>query len=199
MLTLSEDFFQHLSAPEAKILFVRLLQNAHAGERAAANAYWGHAHSPFVTNKEERREIYQIYLEEIHHRMRLREMLEELGEKPRLMREIGMYMVGFTIGFLCLFGGWFIPMYGAGKLESTNVVEYEVAARLAFRSRYAHLVDELLFFAEIEWDHEDYFYRKTISHRLHRYTTLWQRPAPRASIQFNYHNTLSLKDRSPKA
>lgn len=151
-----------------------------------ANAYWGHTHSFFVTSKEERRELHQIYRDELHHRARLREILKELKSQPRLLREIGMYMVGFTIGFLCLFGGWFIPMYGAGKLESTNVAEYEVAARLAYRAGLTHMVEELLFFAEIEWDHEDYFFKKTTSKPWHRYTPLWQRPAPRANIQHSF-------------
>ncbi len=185
-MTLDDTYYRKLSPLAAREQLVTLLQNAHAGERAAANAYWGHAHSLFVTNKGERQEIYQIYLEELHHRTRLRQMLADMGETPRMGREVGMYIVGFTIGFLCLFGGWFVPMYGAGKLESTNVVEYEIAARLAFRAGLPHLVNELLFFAEVEWDHEDFFYRKTISHPLHRYSRLWIRPAPRESIQSSY-------------
>lgn len=177
-----------LNPAEAKSQLITLLQNAHAGERAAANAYWGHGHSLFVTDSIERKEIEKIYFEELHHRARLREMLTELGAAPRLSREILMYCIGSVICILCLFGGWFIPMYGAGKLESTNIVEYEVASRLAYLAGYKHFVSELLEFAEIEWDHELYFFNKTASHRLYNYSPKWTRPPERTSIRKNFQN-----------
>lgn len=193
MIMQNEDHYLQLSPADAKAKLIRLLQDAHAGERAAANAYWGHGYSLFVRDKQERAEILEIYQQEIHHRLRLREMLDDLGASPRPLREAGMYLIGFCIGLFCLFGGWFIPMYGAGKLESTNIVEYEVAARLAFMAGFPQLIDELLFFAEIEWDHEQYFYRKTITHPLHKAIKPWNRPPERGSIQFKFRTKYSIR------
>ena len=38
-----------------------------------------------------------------------------------------MGTIGGFFGFLCLVGGWFAPMYAAGRLEAINTVEYETA------------------------------------------------------------------------
>lgn len=178
--------FPKLPRNQAQVQFIRTLQNAHAGELAAALAYTGHYKSLFVFNKLEKDEIKKIRDEELHHRHRMREMLQELGAKPRFLREVLMSLIGGTIGFLCLFGGWFIPMYGAGQLESTNIFEYEVAARLAFLSGHSQYVDELLAFGELEWDHEIYFRKKTESHFLARWIPLWVFPAPKESIRNQY-------------
>lgn len=183
MILQNDSFFKQISPSEAKRQLIVLLQNAHAGERAAANAYYGHAKSFFVRDPKEKKEIFNIYQDELHHRARLKEMLRSLGAVPRPLREFGMFCVGLTIGTLCLFGGWFIPMYGAGRLESTNIAEYEVAARLAFISGNKGLIEELLTFAEVEWDHEKYFFEKASSHFLHRLFPKWKRPSERKSIQ----------------
>lgn len=185
---LQQETYKKLSQTDAQKQFIYLLQNAHAGEKAAANAYWGHSHSLFLWNRKERQELKTIYLEELHHRSRLRQMLAELGAKPRLSREILMYCIGATICVLCLFGGWYIPMYGAGKLESTNIVEYEVAARLAFISGNKKYVNELLDFAELEWDHEQYFYTKSSSHFLFLYSPKWIRPPEKSTIKDRMNN-----------
>ena len=73
-------------------------------------------------------------------------------------------------------------MYGAGKLESTNIVEYEVAARLAYISGHHQYIDEFLKFAEIEWDHELYFRQKSETHFLYKYSPKWVIPKPKQSI-----------------
>ena len=48
----------------------------------------------------------------------------------------------------CRIGGWLIPMYGAGRLESGNVREYEDAARFAVMAGYRRFVPALLEMAE---------------------------------------------------
>ena len=95
--------FPKFEKEKAQTLFVRGLQNAHAGELAAAWAYYGHYKSLFVTNKTEKAEIKKIMDEELHHRARIREMLAEQGAKPRPLREFVFLCIGLTIGFLCLF------------------------------------------------------------------------------------------------
>ncbi len=175
--------FPKLSQTEAQSQFVRVLQNAHAGELAAAYAYTGHYKSLFVTSAIEKKEIKKIRDEELHHRQRICEMLQEQGAKPRRLRELTFACIGLTIGFLCLFGGWFIPMYGAGKLESTNIFEYEVAARLAYSAGHHQYIDELLAFGELEWDHEVFFRKKTKGHFLAQWIPLWPSPPPKGSIR----------------
>jgi hypothetical protein len=171
---------------QAKLIYV--LQNAHAGELAAAYAYTGHGKSLFIKNKIEKLEILKIRDEELHHRLRLREMLTELGSGPRMSREWLMAIIGRVIGILCHLGGWFVPMYGAGKLESTNIFEYEVAAKLSYMSGRDDWVPEFLSFAELEWDHELYFRNKTLSHFLAKFIPLWKFPLPKEKIIENYKN-----------
>ncbi len=179
------------SKEEAKSALIRLLQDAHAGERAAAYAYYGHAKSLFVSDQKEKKEIFEIYEDEIHHRAGLYEMLKGLGAKPRFLREKLMQFIGAIIGFSCLFGGWFIPMYGAGKLESNNIEEYEVAARLALLSGNNHLIKDLLDFAEKEWDHELYFRNKSETHFLYRFFPKWTFPDKKENIRKNYEEFVS--------
>ncbi len=177
------DQFPKLEPKVAEVQFVRALQSAHAGELAAALAYTGHYKSLFVFDRKEKEEIKRIRDEELHHRQRINEILAANGAKPRLGREILFTLIGGTIAFLCLLGGWFIPMYGAGKLESTNIFEYEVAARLAQLANQQQYVDELLAFGELEWDHEVYFRKKTETHFLAKWIPLWPSPAPKETIR----------------
>lgn len=176
---------------DCKNKLIRLLQSAHAGEKAAANAYWGHGYSLFVRDPIEKREILEIMKEELDHRARIREMLRELGAKPNPVKESIMYMIGITIGLFCLVGTWIIPMYGAGLLESKNIEEYEVLARLAQLSDHDNFIDELLTFGEIEWDHELYFRNKAKDHWLAHVIGLWPKPEPREKIRNSLNNFLN--------
>lgn len=92
-------------------------------------------------------------------------------------------MVGRAIAVFCQVGGWFLPMYGAGRLEAQNIREYEVAARLALAAGQPGLVEPLLEMAEVEWDHEQYFRSKVLGHFLRRVFPPWPAPPPRASIR----------------
>ncbi len=163
---------------------VALLQLAHSGELGASLAYNGHWRS--VRDPIEQREIQRIEQEELGHRAEVRQMLDELGAQPERARELKMRLIGRTIALLCRIGGWFIPMYGAGRLESGNVGEYERAARLATRADHHHFVESLLVMAEVEWDHERYFRRKVESHWLGRLVPIWNAPAPREEIRRSF-------------
>ena len=111
---------------------VNILQLAYSGERAAAYAYRGHWRS--VSNPEERRRIHEIEEEEWHHRRLVGEMLSKLGASPVSQREIRATLIGRTLQALCYVSGWLLPMYGAGKLERRNIVEYEHPVRGGMRS-----------------------------------------------------------------
>jgi len=175
---------------------IALLQLAYSGELAAAYAYRGHWHS--LTSVNERDSIRRIEEDEWRHRRLVGEMLARLDAKPSRRREIRAAIIGRTLGLLCHLTGWLLPMYGAGKLESRNVKEYETAARYARDCGCLNLIDCLLEMAEVEWDHELYFRSRVLSHRLGRRLSLWPQPAPKETIRLSYESESgeSLQDQS---
>ena len=155
---------------------IAILQLAYSGERAAGYAYRGHWRS--VSDPEERVAIRTIEDEEWHHRRQVGEMLRDLGAGPNPWREVKTFLIGKTLGALCHVSGWLAPMYGAGRLESHNIGEYELAARLAVASGRADLVDCLLTMAEVEWEHERFFREQVAGHWLLRVLPMWEPPPP---------------------
>jgi rubrerythrin len=163
---------------------VRLLQSAYSGELAAGHAYRGHAAS--VSDPDEKAHIRKIEDEEWVHRRQVGEMLAALGEAPDPAREGKLLRIGKTIALLCRIGGWYVPMYGAGKLESRNVKEYEDAADFAVASGHPEFVECLLEMAEVEWDHEAYFRSKVESHWLRHVIRVWPAIPPRGAIRAGF-------------
>src|SRR5436190_23277485 len=163
---------------------IALLQLAYSGELAAAYAYRGHWHS--VTNADERDSIRRIEEDEWRHRKLVGEMLARLGAEPNRRREVRATIIGRTLGLLCHVSGWLLPMYGAGRLESRNVNEYETAARYARECGCVQLIDCLIEMAEVEWDHELYFRSRVLSRRLGRRLSLWPQPPPRETIRLSF-------------
>jgi hypothetical protein len=163
---------------------IALLQLAYSGEKAAAYAYRGHWKS--VALPEERERIELIEQEEWHHRRLVGEILAELGSSPNARREFRSGVIGRTLGFLCHVSGWLLPMYGAGKLESRNIREYESAARFALHCGRTQYVECLLTMAEVEWEHEHYFRKKVLSHRIGRLLPIWPEPPARAVIRSSF-------------
>lgn len=170
-----------MDAGAARDRLVALLQHAHAGELAAGHAYRGHAAS--VSDSGERAHIQRIEEEEWVHRRQVAEMLSGLGAAPDPARERTFLRIGRAIAFLCRIGGWYVPMYGAGRLESHNAKEYEDAADLAFASGHPGFVACLLEMAEVEWDHEAYFRAKVEGHWLRRVIRVWPAIPPREEIR----------------
>jgi rubrerythrin len=163
---------------------IRILQLAYSGERAAAYAYRGHWHS--VRNPDERTRIATIENEEWHHRDLVGEMLRSLGARPDKRREVRASVIGRVLQALCHVSGWLAPMYGAGKLESRNIKEYEAAARFAAGSGRTEFVDCLLTMAEVEWEHEQYFRSKVLSHPAGRLLPIWPLPPPKETIRTSF-------------
>ena len=143
---------------------IQILQGAYSGELAAGFAYRGHWRS--VKNPNERVAIQKIEREEWVHRARVGEMLATLGGAPRKLLEAKLWMIGRTIGLACHMIGWFLPMYFAGRLESGNVVEYEVAASHAGALGLKEFEADLLEMARVEKEHEVFFSTVIIGHRL---------------------------------
>lgn len=160
---------------------IALLQLAYSGELAAAYAYRGHWHS--VTDQDERARIAEIEQEELHHRKLVGEMLASLGAAPNKVREFRAAIIGRFLGLFCHVGGWLAPMYGAGRLESSNIREYETAARYAGECGREDLIDCLLTMAEVEWEHEKYFRSRVLMHPLGRRLSLWPQPRPKETIR----------------
>ena len=163
---------------------VALLQLAYSAELAAGYAYRGHWHS--VVDADERIRIKQIEDEEWHHRKLVGEMLESLGASPDRKRESRALVIGRALGVLCHVMGWLAPMYGAGRLESRNVGEYETAARYARDCGREDFIDCLLTMAEVEWEHEYYFRSRVLTHPLGRRLSLWPAPPPKEMIRASF-------------
>jgi len=166
---------------QARAEFIYLLQLAYSGELGAARAYAGHRAS--LRNPQERRSLGKILRDELVHRHCILAMLRELGSAPEPRRERKMNKVGRAISLFCFLGGWFFPMWGAGRLESQNIREYEHAARLAQVAGLSHFIDRLLEMAEVEWDHELFFRTQAQRHWLWRWMPHWVIPPPREEIR----------------
>jgi hypothetical protein len=163
---------------------VRTLQLAYSGERAAGYAYRGHWRS--VADPAERERIREIEAEEWHHRRLVGGLLERLGARPDPVRELRALVIGRVLGLACHVAGWFAPMYGAGKLERRNIVEYEDAARHARGCGEHGMIDCLLTMAEVEWEHELYFRSKIAGHPWTRLFRPWSPPPPKQEIRASF-------------
>jgi hypothetical protein len=173
-----------MDAREAEARLADRLSAAYSGELAAALVYAHHARS--VRDASERAHIERIRGEELHHREGVGRMLAALGGAPSAARERRARAIGATLGPLCHATGWLAPMLGAGFLERGNIVEYEVAARLAARCGRAGFVAPLLDMAEVEWDHERWFRGRVLDHPLGRRLPLWSVPPPRGEIRASF-------------
>src|SRR5213079_131092 len=166
---------------ESRQKLIALLQLAYSGELAAAYAYRGHWKS--VRNADEKAAIQNIENDEWRHRQLVGEMLSSLASAPEPRRETRANFIGRTLGFLCHVMGWLAPMYGAGRLESRNIREYETAARHARDCGREEFIDCLLTMAEVEWEHEFYFRSRVASHRWASRVQLWPQPPPKENIR----------------
>ncbi|HSP13752.1 MAG TPA: demethoxyubiquinone hydroxylase family protein [Thermoanaerobaculia bacterium] len=160
---------------------IRQLQGAYSGELAAGHAYRGHWRS--LRNEAQRARVRQIEAEEWHHRQLVGNLLRDLGARPNPVREVILWLIGKAIGLFCLVGGWFAPMYGAGRLELVNIIEYQDAAAYALRCGHEEMIDCLLTMAEVEWEHERFFRNMVTGHWMLRICPLWDEPQPKSAIR----------------
>lgn len=142
---------------------VDLLRKAYSAEKAAAFAYQGHAGS--VRNKDEKKAIRQIEIDEWNHRREVRSIMWKYDIPVSRWYEVKSYFIGKTIHIGCYIIGWFMPFYFAGSLESGNVCEYVRMKRL-FNNLDIHDHDEILYEMSVkEKEHEVYFYSKIKDHK----------------------------------
>jgi hypothetical protein len=163
---------------------IRGLQLAYSGELGAIRAYLGHRLA--VSKPDERNGITRILKDEIRHRRLVLTMLEQVGSGPDPWAEKKIGFVGRCIAFICFVTGWYVPVYGAARLENNNIVEYEILARLAWHAGLRRWVDDLLHLAEVEWDHEEQLRGWAASHWLWRISPRWRPPPPRDQIRTSF-------------
>jgi hypothetical protein len=169
---------------------VGLLQLAYSAEMAAALAYRGHWRS--LEDRVERHEIRLIEAEEWLHRREIGALLKDLLAHPRLDYELKYFIIGQVLSLLCHVVGWFLPMYGAGRMGHKNCLEYELAAQYALACGHQDYINCFLSMAEVEWDHEFYFRGKVESHAWHSFFPVWEQLPARSSIRSNAANPASL-------
>lgn len=143
---------------------IRILQNAHAGELAAAYAYRGHWKS--LRDSPEKIHIQKIEREEWEHRANVLRWLKALEAAPNARREKVFWTLGKFLGAVCYVSGWFFPMYFAGRLESGNVREYIDAAEYAKEMGMTQCFDEMMEMSRVEGEHEIFFRQTVAGHRL---------------------------------
>src|SRR5438876_1682310 len=135
---------------------IRVLQDAHAGELAAAYAYRAHWKS-LRTRPAAQAEAKRIEGTEWHHRGLVFEMLVALGAPPRQGRELLMGSIGRFFGLLCSVSGFFGPMYAAGRLEAMNVDQYRTGREHASLLRLDAFASQLEAMRAEEDRHERFF------------------------------------------
>jgi len=141
-----------------------LLKKAYSAEKAAAFAYQGHAAS--VKNKEEKKAIHQIEIDEWNHRQEVLKIMQRYNIPVSKWYEFRFHVIGKIISGSCFVIGWFMPFYFAGRLESGNVCEY-FHMKQFFNSLGIKEHDEILYEMGIkEKEHEVYFLEQIKHSRL---------------------------------
>lgn len=138
-----------------KYKFIKLLQQAHAGELAAYYAYQGHWES--LSNPLERDMVKYIQKEELDHIHQTETMLYLMGAEPSTTRDLIFTVIGKTFSKLCKITGRFLPMYGALLIEKIGVSNYNEMARLACKLSLFPFVTMLQDMEQTEKEHEEYF------------------------------------------
>lgn len=108
-------------------------------------------------------------------------ILDVLGARPRQPREVLMGSIGRFFGTLCYVGGWFGPMYAAGRLEAMNVGQYEAARDLAGELGWGAAAACLQQMTIEEARHEQWFGVRCRGHRLLPFAVRlfgWRPPGP---------------------
>lgn len=135
--------------------FVKQLQKAHAGEIGAYYAYGGHWKS--VSNPGQRMMIRFIQAEELEHIRSLDLMLYLLHATPNRRLDTVFTVIGKTLGYLCRFTGYFMPMWGAMIIEKIGVSNYKEMSMDASRAQMHNFAQTLGEMHLVELEHEEYF------------------------------------------
>lgn len=135
--------------------FIKQLQNAHAGEIGAYYAYGGHWKA--VSDPAQREMIRFIQKEELEHIRALDLMLYILRAAPNQRRDTVFTVIGKTLGYLCKWTGYFMPMWGAMFMEKIGVSSYKEMSIEASKLQWHDFAVQLGEMHQTELDHEEYF------------------------------------------
>src|ERR1700674_5966513 len=100
--------------------FIKMLQQAHAGELAAYYAYEGHWRS--LKDQKQRDAIKSIQKDELDHIRYLKTLLDVYDAQPSRIRDFIFTMVGKSASLMCYIAGWYFPMSGARFIENIGAV-----------------------------------------------------------------------------
>lgn len=139
---------------------ISLLQNAHAAELAAYNAYEGHWKS--TTNVDDRLHIKFIQREEEDHIFMLEYMLDRIGAKPNHFKDLIFITMGKIISIMCYISGRWAVMYGAGIMERIGATSYCEIAKIADEFGQKDFVETLCMMGYTEETHGEYFMAKAM-------------------------------------
>jgi len=143
---------------------IDILQKAYSAEKAAAFAYQGHAGS--VKDKDQKKAIRQIELDEWNHRKEVLAIMQQYDIPISRYYEFRFHITGKIISASCYIIGWFMPFYFAGSLESGNVCEY-FRMKQYFNDLGIKEHDLILYEMGIkEKEHEVYFLEKIKNNKL---------------------------------
>ena len=156
---------QTRNATVARRRLTRLLRVAYSSEMAAAYAYRGHAAS--VRDPWEKSSIEGIELDEWRHREAIGRMLAHLGASPSPLRELLFTVIGKSLGWLCPWSGWTLPMLCAGMIETANVGQYVRMSGWASTIGMQEMASELDAMADVERQHEAFFFSALARSRSH--------------------------------
>ncbi|MBV8369386.1 MAG: ferritin-like domain-containing protein [Candidatus Eremiobacteraeota bacterium] len=147
---------------EVRSRLIGILRSAYSGELAAALAYRGHWRS--LVHQSERAAVARIERDEWTHRTDVGTLLRGLGAQPQALRDVLMTVIGTSVAVSCHLGNRILPLYFAGKLEHSNIAEYEDAAACARDLKLPDYERALLEMAETERSHEAFFLRAVAPH-----------------------------------
>lgn len=134
---------------------IKMLQHANAAEYGAYHAYVGHRDS--VRSVYDKAQLDLIMQEEMIHIKTTSLMLQDLGAEPSPWRILFFTIVGKTLGKLCHYTGYKLPMWGAGVIEKMGRNGYRKIALEANRLGQPRMRQVLIEMAEVEEEHEQYF------------------------------------------
>lgn len=135
-----------------------MLQKARSAELGAFLAYDGHRQS--ISDPKERAEIRKIQKDELKHLIIVSKMLKYLDAKPDRFRDTVFTVIGNTLGFLCHYTGWLLPMHGALILEKIGVHNYFEMLEASLNEGYPELAMTLDALTRSEQAHRVYFEEK---------------------------------------
>ena len=134
---------------------IYMLQQAHAIEIGAYEAYYGHANAS--KDPEAKRRIKEIQQDELDHKLNVGFMLHELGGKNNEVMDSLLYFIGRSISLICYIMVKRAANWGAKIMEVMGADEYR---KLAFEARaqgYYKMALTLDDMQKAEKDHEEFF------------------------------------------